>query len=193
MDGNAEHGARCAEHPESPASGTCTRCGSYMCTDCRATTILEHCERCASKLEQGRFVAQVPVFAILLAAHGVLLAGMGAYFLIYTALFLLHGVSANDAIPTGEADGFISGMLFGAFGFIGAATLIVGILQLVAGLRLRTFRSRLLGFVALAAGLLTVISCYCAPSSIALLIWGAIVLRSPDVAARFDAASSSRT
>ena len=31
-------GATCASHPETPASWTCARCGSFMCPDCERRT-----------------------------------------------------------------------------------------------------------------------------------------------------------
>jgi hypothetical protein len=70
---------------------------------------------------------------------------------------------------------------------------VPGLLQLRAGYRLRSFRSRTLGLVALSAGVATVFGCYCAPTSIALLIWGVVVLANRDVIARFAASSGSDT
>ncbi len=31
--------ARCAAHPDAPALGVCTRCGTFACADCRATEL----------------------------------------------------------------------------------------------------------------------------------------------------------
>ncbi len=190
MDGTDLEMARCAEHPDRPSAGTCARCGSFMCADCRAEAVADHCADCASRLEQGRFVSQVPALAITMIVHGVLVGGMGAYFVVY-GLFFAHTVATAPGAPASELDGIMSGIALGALSGIGVANLIPGALQIWAGIRLRTFRSRRLGLFALGAGLLTVLGCYCTPTSVALLIWGAVVLMHQDVVARFAATRPS--
>ena len=63
--------------------------------------------------------------------------------------------------------------------------LIVGALQLWAGWRMRTYRSRGLVIAALIAGLLTLVGCYCLPTSLVLLVWGLVILLDAAVAERF--------
>lgn len=182
---------RCAGHPERASVATCVRCGTFMCGECSAEAMAEHCAGCASRLEQGSLVAQVPIFAIVMIVHGVLLAGAGIYFLVFGVLFA-HNVAAAPGEPAGP-DALMSSVMLGASGVIGVVDLLPGALQIWAGVRLRSFRSRTLGLVALGAGVMTVLGCYCAPTSIALLIWGAIVLTHDDVRSRFAATRPSGT
>lgn len=44
----APEGATCANHPETPASWTCGRCGSFMCPDCERRVRPEAVPMCAA-------------------------------------------------------------------------------------------------------------------------------------------------
>ncbi len=46
MDATSGRGAVCAVHPAQPASGTCERCGNFMCDACSAGGTRPQCERC---------------------------------------------------------------------------------------------------------------------------------------------------
>jgi uncharacterized RDD family membrane protein YckC len=87
-------GARCAWHPERPASVICTRCGSYACDVCRneGPDGLEYCDHCvptASALaERGsRFTAN--------------LVDQVALFVPWLAVVILTAV-LNDESPQSE-------------------------------------------------------------------------------------------
>jgi hypothetical protein len=188
MDASPAADALCAADPERPSVATCGRCGSFMCGECRSEELPDRCAACASRLEQGRFVSQVPMLGVVMIVHGVLVGGLGLYLLVFGGFFAQSVASA----PAAPQDPF-AGFMVGAISFIGLLHMVPGVLQVWAGLRVRAYRSRGLGFVALGLGLVTVLGCYCSPTSIALLIWGAIVLVHEDVSARFAATRGSGT
>ncbi|NOK34287.1 hypothetical protein HMI49_13880 [Corallococcus exercitus] len=51
----ASQQSRCAVHPEQPAGGTCTRCGSFICADCATSVpglgVRLYCAACAARPE----------------------------------------------------------------------------------------------------------------------------------------------
>lgn len=192
METLAQGADRCQSHPETPAALTCARCGSFVCEACRSTTVAGHCAACAERLSRSRFVAHVEPLAIALIVHGVLSAGTGLYYLVF-GTFFAHGLSTTTPAPEAEAhplDELLPGMMLGAFGLLALVQLLPGVLQVGAGLLARRYRGWALTLVALGAGLLTVFGCYCGPSSVALFVWGVLVLRDADVRARFAASSA---
>ncbi len=72
------------------------------------------------------------------------------------------------------------------YGGIGVALLAIGILQIYAGIRNLSFKGRTVGIVALSFGILTVFTCWCAPTAIGLAIYGLIVYLSPAVTHAFQ-------
>ncbi len=68
---------------------------------------------------------------------------------------------------------------------IGSLTAGTGVLQIVAGIRNRQFKNRILGVMAVSIGAAAIMLVYCAPTAIALLIYGLIVLLNPSVEEAF--------
>jgi len=73
-----------------------------------------------------------------------------------------------------------------------AAMLAIGILIVAtAGLRIYAayrayqFRGRVMGIVSLIFGCITILTCYCFPTSLALLVYGLIVYNNQDVKSAF--------
>jgi hypothetical protein len=125
----------------------------------------------------------VPIVAVLLMIQGgleILLAFCGGAFILLT----FFGPEKEFAAMRG---------LGIVFAVIGATSLVAGVLRLVAGLLNLKFRGRRLGMVALAAGLLTLVTGYCAPSSIALAIYGLIVYFNEPVVLAFRMGDRGRT
>ena len=54
--------------------------------------------------------------------------------------------------------------------------LSAAIVRVVAGVRCLRYRSRTFAIVALSSGVLTILTGYCLPTGLALLIWGLVVL-----------------
>ena len=71
------------------------------------------------------------------------------------------------------------------YGAVAAVTLAAGLLHVVAGLQSYRFRGRVLGFVALAGGILTFFNCYCLPTAIGLGVYGLIVYLNGEVSDAF--------
>lgn len=71
------------------------------------------------------------------------------------------------------------------FGGLAAVTLLSGVLHLTAGVSNYRFRGRTLGFAALAGGALTLVTCYCLPTAVALGVYGLIVYLNREAAAAF--------
>jgi hypothetical protein len=183
---------RCANHPETAATLTCPRCGSFVCDACRSNELAGHCTACAERLARSRLVAHVPPLAITMMVHGVLTAGLGVYYLVFGTFFAgsIWSVPASEQAAE-PVDELLPGIMLGAFVFLGMVQILPGVLQIWAGYRARTFHSRGLALAALIVGLAPALGCYCGPTSVALLVWGVIVLRDPDVRARFAASSGT--
>jgi hypothetical protein len=60
-----------------------------------------------------------------------------------------------------------------------------GLLKVVAGIRNYSYKGHLLGIMALASALVSAALCYCAPTSLALMAWGLVLYRRPEVERAF--------
>lgn len=139
----------------------------------------------------------VPVVAILMMVQGGLellaglgLVGMGVFMMFMMRMEEVRGRGAGPPDMPPEAFGWI---MLGMYGGMGLIALAAGGLHLWAGLRNYRFRSRTLGFVALAGGLATVFTCYCAPTAIALGVYGLITYLNYEVAQAFAMGEAGRT
>ena len=65
-------------------------------------------------------------------------------------------------------------------------------MHIVAGIRNYKFRGRVFGLVALGGGMITMITCYCAPTAIALGVYGLITFLNPEVNQAFAMAASGK-
>ena len=137
-------------------------------------------------LGDSGMVRQVKVVAILMFVQAGLEIVMG---LILCALgpFMLSVMSSMPAGgPRGQPSPVTMGWIMTAFyGGLGLVVLTAGGLKIYAGVKSLKFRGRTLGIVSLSFGLVTAFTCYCAPTSIALAIYGLIVYLNGDVAAAF--------
>ena len=82
------------------------------------------------------------------------------------------------------------------YGVMAAAALVAGLLHIAAGVQNCRFRGRVLGIVVLASGfLVTPLTCYCAPTGVALGVYGLIVYLNGAVSEAFymgESGGSSR-
>ncbi|MDP7017127.1 MAG: hypothetical protein QGG36_15075 [Pirellulaceae bacterium] len=97
---------------------------------------------------------------------------------------------ANSAAQQGQVPPPEQMMLFMTvmYGALGAVAMLVGAVHVFAGLQNYRFRRRVFGTVALGMGMLSVFTCYCAPTGIALAIYGMIVYLNGPVVSAFDMA-----
>ncbi len=135
------------------------------------------------------WVQQIRVVAILNCVQGGLECLMGT-FLVGMAAFLVvmiqternrPGFPNNNNAPEG-----LEWVMGGVYGAIGAAVLLAGILRIYAGFQNFRYRKRVLGIVSFVCGLVSMIGCYCAPTGIAMIIYGLIVFLNPAVQAAFE-------
>ena len=135
-----------------------------------------------SPLGRG-LVGHVPLVAIFLLVQGVLEVMVGAIFLMSAMFFLL----VND--PQ------LAGMRALAWLMVGMAApaCFCGCVRVVAGVCNLRYRRRVLGMTALGLGLLTMITGYCALTSIGLAVYGLIVYLNESVAAAFAMGESGKT
>ncbi|MCI0458139.1 MAG: hypothetical protein L0Z62_14340 [Gemmataceae bacterium] len=123
---------------------------------------------------------QIPVVAILMIVQGTLELLMAAllYFGAFFVPALFGQMQQNPAFGPGARPEDLEAMrtiLPLVYGSMGTAALIAGVLHLVAGIRNLSYRGRTLGLVALFLGLVSIGTCYCAPTTIGLTIYGLIV------------------
>lgn len=147
----------------------------------------------AGRMARSGLLRQLPVLGVLMIVQGtlVLLMGLGLIALgVFMPQFMeaqmaqeMQGQSAAEASAAVESARTIMLVMYGGFGVVLA---IVGGLGIYAGIRIISYRGRVLGIVALSVGFVPVITCYCAPTGIALGIYGLIVLLNSDVVLAFQ-------
>ena len=124
------------------------------------------------KLGPGNLVRQVPVVGSLMIVQGILVALVGGSLAVFS-LFLVDMI--NDAPGPGMPSEQAFFLQLG-YGIFGSLLLAIGVLNIYSGIRLIGYRGRMLAFLALSTGLMTLFSCYCAPTAIGLAVYGFIVL-----------------
>lgn len=121
-------------------------------------------------------VNQVPVVAVLMIVQGSLECLMGILLLILGPV-MLAAPQHNGPSPAGV----------GTFIFIfGVVIIIIAGLKIAAGVKGLKYRDRAFGIVTLLLGVVTFLTFYCAPTSLALMIYGLIVYLNQDVAKAFE-------
>jgi hypothetical protein len=135
------------------------------------------------------WVNQIRVFAILNAVQGIMEIPMGLFtagmgFLLPT---IMHFEEANN--PNAAQDAPPEWFFWGIGAFyvaIGLPALICGIVRLVAAYKNYRFRGRTLGIVSIILGLGSMFTCYCAPTAVALLVYGLMLYMNNAVRAAFQ-------
>jgi uncharacterized membrane protein HdeD (DUF308 family) len=138
-------------------------------------------------------VNQVPVVAILLIIEGILecLAGLFVAAMGPMMFTMMSQVPQQPGMQQPPKE--VVGIMGAVYVVLGVVVLCVGILRIVAGIRNLKYRGRVLAIVALAAGILPSLTCWCLPTSLGLLIYGLIVYLNSDVARAFAMADQGMT
>jgi hypothetical protein len=128
-------------------------------------------------------IGHVPLVAVLLIVQGAL-----------ELLFALFGIGFTLLVYFGPQKelGGLRGVAI-LLAVAGGLSLSTGLLRVVAGLFNLRYRRRGLGLIALAAGLLTMVTAYCAPTGIALAVYGLIVYLNESVIAAFTLGDRGRS
>jgi hypothetical protein len=135
---------------------------------------------------------QVIVVAILMIVQGVLECLMGIFLAVMALVFVPSFLEMAERQqkgapggPPGMPPGFAE-LATGIYLVMGLAGLIAGIAHLVAGIRNVSYRGRVLGMVAMFLGLISIGTCYCAPTSLGVMIYGLIVYFNQETARAFE-------
>lgn len=143
----------------------------------------------ATAASRGGLARQVPIVAILLMVQGGLELLMGGFLLLMAGTFAVvaaqqNPMAANPNAPLPpQAFGWALG---GTYGVMGVGGLAIGVLKAFAGWRNYGFRGRVLGIAALVSGVLSLVTCYCFPTAILLMIYGLIVYLNAETAWAFS-------
>jgi hypothetical protein len=137
---------------------------------------------------------QVPIVAILMIVQGALECMMGA--LLGLAAFLFPSmfdwinqmaqrqpVAAGQPIPQMPPE--MIRLITIIYIALGIAAFIAGVFRISAGCYNIRYRARGMGIAALFIGILTFPTCYCAPTSLGLMIYGLIVYFSGETGRAF--------
>jgi hypothetical protein len=148
----------------------------------------------AARVSSRKMVGHVPVVAVLMMVQGGLELLMGVFLAVMAGIFpLLMRMEGGQAGREGPPPEVIAWTMLAIYGSLGLLTIVAAVLHFLAGLRNYRFRSRTLGLVALAGGLVTVFSCYCAPTSVALAVYGLVTYLNADVGQAFQEGEAGRS
>jgi hypothetical protein len=127
-------------------------------------------------------IGHVPIVAILLIVQGILELIFAVFGFGFLAITFVKGPKELESM---RGLGVILAV-------VSAPTLISGLLRIVAGVFNFRYRRRGLGMVAMCVGLLTMMTAYCAPTAIALAVYGLIVYVNEPVVLAFQMGDSGR-
>lgn len=149
-----------------------------------------------SAASDAGWVSQVRVFSIFNGIQGALeipmgliLVGMGVLLPALTQIEEFKKGQNGQEPPPAEFLWFFGIIYF----VIGIPVLACGILRIVAAFRNYRFKGRTLGVVSIIAGLCSMLSCYCAPTAVGLLVYGLILFLNPAVKAAFQMVEQGQT
>ena len=138
-------------------------------------------------------VQQARIVAILNMVQGGLEAMMALFLIAFAVMMLtmsnnpeFQRAMDQNQDPVAQQMMPVMWMIYGG---IGVVLLFTAIFRLVAGLKNWNFRGRGLGIASLVVGLLSSIGCYCAPTGIAILVYGLIIYLNPSVVQAFQMGS----
>jgi hypothetical protein len=130
-------------------------------------------------------VSQVRIVSVLNGVQGALEIPMGLMW-VAGGVFLPMMMRMEKERNPGNAppDEFLW-TISGVYLVMGTLTLAFGGLRIFAAVSNYRYKRRTLGIVSLILGLASMLSCYCAPTGIGVLVYGLIVLLNPAVKAAF--------
>jgi len=137
------------------------------------------------------WVQQVRVYAVLSAVQGMLELPVGA--MVLGMGFLIPTMMRLDRQRGNPPPDEMLYVVTGTYVAIGSIVLLAAFLRLIAAYRNFYFKGRMLGIVSMILGLGSMLSCYCAPTGVAVLIYGLIIFLNPAVKLACDMGQSGRT
>lgn len=133
-----------------------------------------------SNVESPRdgYISQVPVIGVLMIVQGSLET-------LYSLISLGMGFVFLYAGMPQEENGLPPWVLGTGMLIFGGIIFLFGLLRIASGISVYRYRRRVLALVINGLGLATMLTCYCAPSAIAICIYSFVVLLQPSVIAAF--------
>ncbi|HEV3340626.1 MAG TPA: hypothetical protein VG125_09720 [Pirellulales bacterium] len=135
----------------------------------------------------GGMARQIPVVAILLMVQGgleMLMGGILALFGSTFAFFMVQQQGQGGAnVPPGPPFGLL---MVAVYAVMGIGAFAVAALKLFAGWQNYFFRGRTWGIAALASGVVSIVTCYCFPTALILMVYGLIVYLSAEAGWAFS-------
>jgi hypothetical protein len=126
--------------------------------------------------------------AILMIVHGSIESVLGVLLaLMGPMMFGLMKMSPSGTSGPKEQEVVLMTAIYGALGVL---VLAAGILKIVAAIKNLKYRSRTLGIVALSSAIVSMFTCYCLPTALALAIYGLIVYLNEQSARAFQMGES---
>jgi len=123
---------------------------------------------------------------------GILMVVQGALNCIFGGLAVIYAVMMPRFIAQANQPGQPqltpnTGLIFAVGGGVAAFVMIsLGLLWIFSGLSVTRYKRRTLAIVSLAAGMVTLFTCYCFPTSLMMGIYGLIFLFNPSVTTAFE-------
>jgi hypothetical protein len=131
-----------------------------------------------------KHVKNVAVFMIVQGVCESLSGGVLTAFAVAVSFGIARGIQPRTGILAPE-------LTFVVF-FLGPALFGAGVFKVLAGIRNLRLRDRTMGLIALASCVFALPSCYCAPTALALAVYGLVVYLNDDVQAEFAKADAAR-
>ena len=132
------------------------------------------------------YVKQVPVIASLMIAQGVLLLILAIVCVGYAFLFS----NMDSFLPPDEQQPEMAEQMMSVFSIacivLSVAAGILSILHFVAAYFGFNYKHRVFGIATMILGLTTILTVYCAPTSIGLAVYGLIIFFNPAVVRAFQ-------
>ncbi len=130
----------------------------------------------------GAYVRQVKPLCICMIIQGVLeiLMGLGLFAMALFVPAIMNQQGGGPQMPAEQLQ-VAKLVVWITYGVGGGVAIIAGILRITAGIRGLYFRSYGMGLASHFVGLLSLMTCYCLPTSLGLCIWGCIVYFNSDV------------
>jgi len=134
-------------------------------------------------------VNQVTIVGILQIVLGAMELMMGALFVGMTFFFsfMFDEMQAQASSPPPPDVMFLGIQVY--YGIAGGLVLIFSIIRIAAGIRSFWFKSRTLMLVSLIGGMVSTLTCYCAPFSVGLGIYGLVVILNSGVSKAYRMAA----
>jgi hypothetical protein len=123
----------------------------------------------------GGLARQIPVVAILLMVQGgleVLMSGICA--LAGGTFAVLATQQGQQGAPNAPPQAF-GWVMVAVYAVMGCGAFCAAAIKLFAGWRNYSFRGRTWGIAALASCVISLVTCYCFPTALALMVYGLIV------------------